>query len=281
MRRRIRHLGAAIAAVAAGLICSILIHPIGRTVVAHQPERWPARSHFGFRDTTPRTIRLGLECPGVRLNLITMRPGPGQPLPTLLEFWSEDGGDRREIRQPGDLRGLVRINSPADALRYVRLGTTYPSRRYVSMGVEMEIISTDDLHAMPTFGLRPPFTRREIDQRLPPLGPSGTMGVLSPEAFRLGRFSRPEVRRKGDGFIVTRWLLSRDASEQALPHSAVLPARQTSAALPSPGDWVILVRETVGRDGSYGRRVIEMKPAPRLPYTWWQGASDDLPAQIE
>ena len=142
------------------------------------------------------------------------------------------------------LRGSVRIPNKAAALRYVRLRTT-PQTYYFWPNPEVEIVSRRDTNRLPRYGV-------ESDWHFRP-GGSGSFGIVSPHAWRVGKFTRPEVQEVAGGFLVTRWtyasaMVSEHASKEA---------------------GVYRIREWVGRDGAYRRRTLQIVHKT-LPNTSWQ-----------
>ena len=142
------------------------------------------------------------------------------------------------------LRGSVKITSKAAALRYVRLLTT-PKTYYLWPVHAVEVVSRSDAHSLPDFGVASSWGFRAVD--------SGAYGIISPRAWRIGKFTPPTVQQIKEGFIVTRWIYTTDTgTEQARTE-----------------EGVYRIREWVGRDGAYRRRALE-RFDKKLPNTaWW------------
>ncbi len=186
--------------------------------------RWIAWLSRHYRTTTT----LSIEVP-----LASLLPDRG-----ICEQVTDDGiaptrqglvlrAGRREIglSTPGDLRGHVRIDTPAEALDYVRLGSS-KDLAYAWQGCGgLEIVRGSEGN-----------------------NESGKMGVVTPRAWRIGKFTPPTVKHAGGDFVVERWLMLRGSGLEGRP---------------------VKVREHVGRDGSYRQEVLPTPPLPPLPDTRW------------
>lgn len=191
-----------------------------------------------------KPMSLGIEAPGVRLHLVNTRPTaiPVEPFERIVIARQ---GNLSMLRDFSQLRGLVRISNADAALRFVRLRTSLDTFfAWPGCPWEVEVISNDQVNSLPHFGLR--------DYLYPQFPGSGCNGILSPSAYRTGRFTPPKSEREKTEFVVTRWLL-------------ICPDPQDQKRLS-----VQKVREFVGEDGQYRRTVVETMPPPELPGIIWQ-----------
>jgi len=152
------------------------------------------------------------------------------------------------------LRGSVNIMSKAAALRYVRLLTT-PRTYYFWPNKEVEVVSRSEAPSLPRYGVESywPFLARK----------SGDFGIISPRAWRIGKFTRPAVQQTPAGFIVTRWIYA-----DTIYSPVYSPAASAEAGAHRMDAGVYRIREWIGRDGAYRRRVVQ-RYDKELPDTSW------------
>ena len=79
----------------------------------------------------------------------------------------------------------------------------------------------------------------------------GFMGILAHQVFIYGGFTPPQVQKVTGGFQITRWVFT----DGGIDHKG--------------GEWVMLIREFVGKDGEYKRTILKKQPPPRLPGISW------------
>ncbi len=89
------------------------------------------------------------------------------------------------------LRGNVRITNKAAALRYVRLRTT-PQMYYFWPNPEVEIVSRRDASRLPRYGVESSWHFHSDH--------SGEFGIVSPRAWRVGKFTKPNVQETAGWF---------------------------------------------------------------------------------
>ena len=142
------------------------------------------------------------------------------------------------------LHGSVHIPNKAAALRYVRLRTT-PQMYYFWPNPEVEVVSQSDVNHLPRYGV-------QSDWHFYP-GGSGSFGIVSPHAWRVGKFTRPQVQEVADGFLITRWTYA----------SAIVTEHASREA------GVYRIQEWVGRGGAYRRHTLQIVHKT-LPNTSWQ-----------
>lgn len=142
------------------------------------------------------------------------------------------------------LRGSVHIPNKAAALRYVRLRTT-PQTYYFWPNPEVEIVSRRDANRLPRYGVESSWHFRP--------GGSGSFGIVSPHAWRVGKFTKPNVQQTPDGFIITRWTYA----------SAIVTEHASKEA------GVYRIQEWVGRDGAYRRRTLQIVHKTLPNTSWW------------
>ena len=181
-------------------------------------------------------------------HVVMLLPGPVRPFTSIVQ-----------------LQGLVTIDTPAKALEFVRMRTSQHVWMMFSRDdgypLEAEVVSERQVktlpdYGVPSWGVLPPY-----DTNVHQYSDTwGNRGVLSNEGFTKGGFQEPIVERlpEGDGFLITRWTY--------IDHSFNAYNKDKR---PRTRDTVQKISEWVLRDGTYGRREIEVKAAPKLPYTRW------------
>lgn len=124
------------------------------------------------------------------------------------------------LRDVDGLEGLVHIPDAPTALKRVRLPTKYYDSFPSRLGVEIR--------------------QKDVRQGEKHVGTC----VLSVADFRKGGFTPPVVEKRGNSFVITRWIYVQGEKEEERR--------------------VQKVRETVGTDASYRREVLEERPVPDL-----------------
>jgi len=147
---------------------------------------------------------------------------------------AQPGATPVRVHDLEDLAGHVVIANERDALLYVRLQST-PYTCHLLHG-DVEVVPYSAAFHLPNYGLHGGFGWGK--------DMSGYLGVLSDAAFAQGHFAAPSVTSTREGFAVVRWLYA--------------------------GRRVQLVRETVRKDGWYGRTVLRDEVPPQLPGTKWE-----------
>jgi len=194
---------------------------------------------FQVESQTPQQ-RIYLSCLNQAAKLYVTTPA-AIPTEASRQIELQSGDKKLIVGDLDQLAGFVHITSPAQALEFVRLRTSpatwlhWPRSRYRFIEI------TDQEHPWrEDYGAKTDiFTKSLIEDNR-----SGDFGILSRDAFRIGKFSHPIVERKGKNYIIERWVLS--------------------------GPTVFKIRETVGLSGEYTRRSTLKLNAPDIPGTQWR-----------
>ncbi len=194
------------------------------------------RRRYVFTAPDESILRIGIENPGTQIELVEP-VSDVQPNPRVISVRTTT--TRFDLRSLVQLRGLVHINDAATALRFVRLRT---SRDYCyswrTRSTPQEIVSFHQC-ALPEFNdTGSAKTRWE----------SGTYGVLSDAAYRIGRFEPPKVTPARGAYRIVRWVCIYS---------------------PPEGIAVEQWEERVTTEGGYHRTVLRRLPPPKLPDTRW------------
>jgi len=200
-------------------------------------------------DQAPEIFKVDSQTPQQKLLLSALNQGTklyvttpaGIPTEASRQIEVQYGKKTRIAGDLDQLAGFVHITSAAQALEFVRFRTSpatwlnWPRSRYRFVEV------TDQEHPWrDDYGAKIDISTKSLieDNR------SGDFGILSPDAFRVGKFSHPTVHRKGKNYIIDRWVLQEST--------------------------VYKIRETVGPLGEYTRRSTQQLSAPNIPGTQWR-----------
>ena len=157
-------------------------------------------------------------------------------------------GKAYPVHSLAQMKGYVDVKNSSQALSLVRLRTCIALRQaWAEAGQMVEIIKTSEITTLPDYHL--PGYAEFLRNTLPQEIKSGSVGILSSEAYKAGRFTPASVRKVENGFLVTRWVLLRNSSGSGLRLQKV--------------------QEHVRADGAYNRNVLRQQCPPKLPATTW------------
>jgi hypothetical protein len=200
-----------------------------------QADRSPATQ------TVEHAINLGLTVKGKQIvGIVTQYiTVPGRmtmsAMPPQCSLKCVDASGVRVVSTLKDLKGTVQIQSSLDALNFVRFRTSTYTFMFWPGPRTVEVVTGSE--EIPKFGLS--------DAKFGLSGPAGfvwNVGILKESDFRRFGYSMPTIRKKGDYYIIDRWLLLDDTGKG--------------------NEGVEHVRETVGADGDYHIDVLQTKDVP-------------------
>jgi len=143
-------------------------------------------------------------------------------------------GKARPVKQISELHGRVRITSNAGALDFVRLLTSPVTR--LGSGTWMEVMPSNKYKGQLSFGWA---------EYLPDSYLDGVYGAVSGTWMEKHRISEARVHRKGNQWVVERWIADDSWDSKVNPKE------------------LVLIQELVGKDGSYTRREVRHKALPK------------------
>lgn len=197
---------------------------------------YPEESISSHQDLT-----LGFEREGTHFCIIGKG---GFPREAFEEFGIRENGRIWKVRSLSDLRGRVEIANEKQALVFARLRTAPETFHLWKDGeYELEILDEDDLASLPRFlGAR----SRPVSRRLSSghLLSNGFLGIFAHDHFVSEGFASPTVKEVNAGFEITRWVHTRYWKTK------------------TPTEATRLVKEFVGKDGTYTRTVLETLTTP-------------------
>lgn len=180
-------------------------------------------------------VRIGCELPGTQI-LYHYAKEVAFPDVVNRSLLLRTNGDTAPLMRFSQLQGRVHITSEQQALDYVRFRNSLYTFYYWADNGGYEVLTEQMAESLPAYGLNRYYHRYP--------GGEGDAGVLSALAYKQGRFTPATVKKRNNGFEVTRWLFVPNQVEK--------------------------VQEFVSAEGVCRRVILEQRPPPKLPHTYWR-----------